>query len=76
MRCVFGLFVFIGQLIVEYPPTRLSLQGIMGGWNGVYNLRCQPVDYSRDPLAMRVSFSSTGSDPNGPNLKVFFPFSV
>ncbi|KAL9702874.1 hypothetical protein quinque_006392 [Culex quinquefasciatus] len=33
----------------------LVYEGIMGGWNGVYNLRCQPVDYSRDPLAMRMA---------------------
>lgn len=33
----------------------LVYEGIMGGWNGVYNLRCQPVDYSRDPVAMRMA---------------------
>lgn len=31
------------------------LQGLEGGWAKHYNFRCQPVDYTYDPVAMRVS---------------------
>lgn len=33
----------------------LVYEGIQGGWNGHYDLKCQPVDYSRAPLAMRMA---------------------
>lgn len=33
-------------------------QGLEGGWRKHYNYRCQPVDYSRNPVAMRVCFTS------------------
>uniref|UniRef100_A0A1Q3G598 Elongation of very long chain fatty acids protein n=2 Tax=Culex tarsalis TaxID=7177 RepID=A0A1Q3G598_CULTA len=48
-------------LLIAYNAIQVVLsvwlvyEGIMGGWNGVYNLRCQPVDYSRDPIAMRMA---------------------
>lgn len=28
---------------------------LMSGWWGVYSLRCQPVDYSDDPMALRMA---------------------
>ena len=31
-------------------------QYLMSGWAGQYSFRCQPVDYSNDPMALRVSF--------------------
>lgn len=34
-----------------------DLQGLEGGWRKHYNYRCQPVDYTRNPIAMRVSIS-------------------
>uniref|UniRef100_A0A1Q3G597 Elongation of very long chain fatty acids protein n=2 Tax=Culex tarsalis TaxID=7177 RepID=A0A1Q3G597_CULTA len=48
-------------LLIAYNAIQVVLsiwlvyEGIMGGWNGVYNWRCQPVDYSRDPIAMRMA---------------------
>lgn len=30
----------------------------MSGWWGHYNFRCQPVDYSNNPLALRVSYKT------------------
>ncbi|XP_065083804.1 very long chain fatty acid elongase 7 [Ochlerotatus camptorhynchus] len=33
----------------------LVYEGIQGGWNGHYDLKCEPVDYSRAPLAMRMA---------------------
>ncbi len=27
----------------------------MSGWAGEYSFRCQPVDYSYSPMALRVS---------------------
>lgn len=32
----------------------IPLQGLEGGWRKHYNFRCQPVDYSTNPTAMRV----------------------
>lgn len=31
------------------------LQSLASGWGGQYSLRCQPVDYSRSPMAMRMA---------------------
>lgn len=33
----------------------ISLQSCIGGWLNGYNLRCEPVDYSYTPKALRVS---------------------
>lgn len=38
--------VFSAWIFYEY---------LMSGWWGHYDLRCQPVDYSRSPLAMRMA---------------------
>lgn len=32
-----------------------NLQGLESGWRKYYNFRCQPVDYSTNPIAVRVS---------------------
>nr|CAI5859069.1 unnamed protein product [Callosobruchus analis] len=32
---------------------------LMSGWWGSYSFRCQPVDYSNDPMALRVSLNLT-----------------
>ena len=32
------------------------LQCLMGGWLFHYSYKCQPVDYSDNPVAIRVSF--------------------
>lgn len=31
-------------------------QSLMGGWLNHYSLRCQPVDYTDNPIATRVSY--------------------
>jgi elongation of very long chain fatty acids protein 7 len=53
-------------LFYEVPPTliipqiMISLQIGMSGWfTGEYSLRCQPVDYSNEPSALRVSSGTT-----------------
>lgn len=33
----------------------LVIEGLEGGWRKYYNYRCQPVDYSRNPVAMRMA---------------------
>lgn len=35
--------------------TQTNSQSLMGGWYQHYSFRCQPVDYSDDPIAIRVS---------------------
>lgn len=46
---------------IRYPQlsntikTLLNLQSCIGGWLNGYNLRCEPVDYSYSPKAIRVS---------------------
>lgn len=32
-----------------------SFQSLASGWGGQYSFRCQPVDYSRSPTAMRMA---------------------
>lgn len=34
-----------------------SLQYLAAGWWGRYSFKCEPVDYSNNPLAIRVSFA-------------------
>ncbi|PBC32076.1 Elongation of very long chain fatty acids protein [Apis cerana cerana] len=34
----------------------LFYESLMGGWWGHYSFHCQPVDYSDNPIAIRVSF--------------------
>jgi hypothetical protein len=33
----------------------LVYEGLEGGWRKHYNFRCQPVDYTTDPVAMRMA---------------------
>lgn len=33
----------------------LFYESLASGWGGQYSLRCQPVDYSRSPMAMRMA---------------------
>ncbi|KAG5672920.1 hypothetical protein PVAND_003008 [Polypedilum vanderplanki] len=33
----------------------LVVEGLEGGWRKHYNFRCQPVDYSTNPIAMRMA---------------------
>ncbi|XP_055534986.1 elongation of very long chain fatty acids protein 7 [Wyeomyia smithii] len=33
----------------------LVYEGIKGGWDGTYDFKCQPVDYSYHPTAMRMA---------------------
>lgn len=35
----------------------LVIEGLEGGWRKHYNFRCQPVDYSANPLAIRVKIN-------------------
>ncbi|CAD1475277.1 unnamed protein product, partial [Heterotrigona itama] len=32
-----------------------SVQSLASGWGGYYSLRCQPVDYSNNPIALRMT---------------------
>ena len=32
-----------------------SAQSLASGWGGYYSFRCQPVDYSNSPMAMRMA---------------------
>jgi hypothetical protein len=42
------------------PQVTVSLQIGMSGWfTGEYSLRCQPVNYSKEPSALRVSSCTT-----------------
>lgn len=38
------------------PLTIVFLQSCVTGWMTTYSYRCQPVDYSTAPMAMRVRF--------------------
>lgn len=33
----------------------LCLQSLITGWGGLYSFRCQPVDYSNNPIALRMA---------------------
>jgi hypothetical protein len=35
----------------------LSFQGLEGGWRKHYNFRCEPVDYTSNPRAIRVIYN-------------------
>lgn len=50
-ECYCEGFVFPRNNFFEF----VLLQGLEGGWRKHYNFRCQPVDYSTNPNAMRVS---------------------
>lgn len=48
----------VSQLPIRSERTLLKLlilQSCIGGWLNGYNLRCEPVDYSYSPKAIRVS---------------------
>lgn len=49
--------IYYFQLVLKFAPLNrfFSLQYLQSGWWGHYDFRCQPVDYSRNPIAMRVS---------------------
>lgn len=33
----------------------LVVEGLEGGWRQYYSYKCQPVDYSSDPVALRMA---------------------
>ncbi|XP_074110770.1 very long chain fatty acid elongase AAEL008004-like isoform X1 [Cotesia typhae] len=37
--------------------TWIFYESLMGGWWGHYSFRCQPVDYSDNPIAIRIGMS-------------------
>lgn len=43
------------MIVLCFTLTYILKQGLEGGWRKHYNYRCQPVDYTRNPIAMRVS---------------------
>lgn len=43
-------------------------QSMMGGWLNHYSFRCQPVDYTDNPVAIRVSAGVT-SDVTGIGIR-------
>ena len=51
-------YVLVPPMIFwPHPPPLVvcNNQSLMGGWFQHYSFRCQPVDYSDDPIAIRVS---------------------
>ena len=42
------------DLYVNKAKYDFCFQYLMSGWWGHYSFKCQPVDYSRSPMAMRV----------------------
>lgn len=51
VRLIFCRFV---DLIIMNEHFSSSFQYLQSGWLSHYSLKCQPVDYSNSPLAMRV----------------------
>ncbi|XP_011301940.1 elongation of very long chain fatty acids protein AAEL008004 [Fopius arisanus] len=45
------------NLIQVIFSTWLFYESLMGGWWGHYSFRCQPVDYSNSPTAIRISMA-------------------
>ena len=49
------------NVLIWYNAIQVALsvvlvwEGLEGGWRKHYNFRCQPVDYSDNPVALRVS---------------------
>ncbi|XP_058459704.1 elongation of very long chain fatty acids protein 7 [Malaya genurostris] len=49
------------NILIAYNALQVVLsvvlvhEGIKGGWDGTYNFKCQPVDYSRHPTALRMA---------------------
>lgn len=56
LRKVMIAYNFIQVLMSAY----LVNEGLQGGWGGEYNFFCQPVDYSDNPMAIRVRYIVTG----------------
>lgn len=50
--CAFQCFVFF---------LSCNTQSMMGGWLNHYSFRCQPVDYTDNPKAIRVSDAQASS---------------
>lgn len=49
-------------VICVYLYMLLSFKGLAGGWLHDYNFSCQPVDYSMNPTAIRVSYLNVYSN--------------
>lgn len=47
---------FFAHVLCKFYVISLFLQGLEGGWRKHYNFRCQPVDYSTNPSAIRVIY--------------------
>ncbi|XP_055631368.1 elongation of very long chain fatty acids protein 7 [Toxorhynchites rutilus septentrionalis] len=48
--------VLIGYNAIQVVLSMVLVwEGIQGGWNGTYNFKCQPVDYTRSPTGMRMA---------------------
>lgn len=61
--CILWLWINLNKLIKEKIKKKIMktncsmnyvLQGLESGWRKYYNYSCQPVDYSRNPVAVRV----------------------
>lgn len=51
---------------------KISFQGLEGGWRKHYNFKCQPVDYSNNPVAIRVSYYFGVTELNLDIFSMFF----
>lgn len=51
LRSILIIYNFIQVLLSIY----MVFEGLMAGWLHDYSLTCQPVDYSNNPQALRVS---------------------
>lgn len=49
----------VSRSLMNRVPTKsfdlCPLQSLVSGWGGQYSFRCQPVDYSQNPLAVRMA---------------------
>lgn len=53
-NCLFKV-VFLTSNIVTYIPFSCNFQFLMSGWATTYTWRCDPIDTSNSPQALRVS---------------------
>lgn len=47
-------FLIVYNLAQVIFSTYIFVELLLAGWGGDYNFRCQPVDYSNDPKALRM----------------------
>lgn len=61
IKIIIRCFLKINKLLIFTYLSYCLLQFLMSGWWGSYSFRCQPVDYSNNPMALRVNIISLQS---------------